>query len=154
NPDTEARNDAILHPPQQLPSRTASILGKRVLFMDDEPGIRRIVEILLKRLGLQPTLVTNGEECLVAYKQARDAGTPFDLVILDLLIVGGLGGKETITELRKLDPKVRAIVSSGYSDDPILAHPADYGFSAVVPKPYEISTLSEAIRRVLALPAD
>lgn len=147
-----AKTVAVLNPPAPV-AATTSIAGKRVLFMDDEPGIRRIVEILLKRIGLDPTMTTNGEECLLAYKKAQADGTPFDLVILDLLIVGGMGGKETIAELRKLDPKVRAIVSSGYSDDPILAHPADYGFCAVVPKPYEISTLSDTLRRVLQQPA-
>jgi DNA-binding NarL/FixJ family response regulator len=72
---------------------------------------------------------------------ARSSGRAFDFVILDLTVPGGMGGAEAIVELRKIDPEVRAIVSSGYSNDPVMAHFADYGFCAVVPKPYDCKML-------------
>ena len=124
----------------------------RVLVMDDEPGIRRVVQLLLRRQGVDTTLTCDGDACVRAYQEALASGQPFDLVILDLTVPNGMGGKDTIAELRKLDPHVRAIVSSGYSDDPILANPHEYGFAAVVPKPYETVVLAETVRRLLAEP--
>ena len=96
------------------------------------------------------TMVADGEECVQAYRAAQAAGTPFDLVILDLTVPGGMGGKDAIAALRAIDPAVRAIVSSGYSNDPVVARHREFGFQAVVPKPYEMSVLADAIQRVLA----
>jgi CheY-like chemotaxis protein len=126
-----------------------NLAGAKILLMDDEETIRRLGENLLRRMNCQPALATNGEECVRLYRAAMESGQPFDLVILDLTIPGGMGGRETIAELRKLDPCVCAIVSSGYSNDPVLANYRDYGFQAVVPKPYDITVLAGAIRRVL-----
>jgi len=84
------------------------------------------------------------------YKQALEAGAPFDAVIMDLTIPGGPSGKEVIQDLLALDPRVRAIVSSGYAGDPVMANPAKYGFKGTVAKPYTASALRKAVARVLA----
>lgn len=124
------------------------IVGTRVLLMDDEETIRRLGERLLHRLQCQSRTVADGETCLQVYREALAAGQRFDVVILDLTVAGGMGGRECIVELRKLDPQVRAIVSSGYSNDPVMANFREYGFLAVVPKPYTVSALAESIQRV------
>ena len=80
-----------------------------------------------------------------------DAGTPFDLVIMDLTIPGGIGGKEAIKSLMAIDPQVKSIVSSGYADDPVMANHAEYGFKGIVAKPYTKSELLEAILKVIDL---
>jgi signal transduction histidine kinase/CheY-like chemotaxis protein len=127
-----------------------SLSGKRILVMDDEESIRSLVGMLLQSLKCEAALVADGADCIRAYQAAREAGRPFDLVILDLTVPGGLGGLATIAELRKTDPSVRAIVSSGYSNDPVMANYRDYGFHAVVLKPYTIAALSAVIARVIA----
>ena len=126
------------------------VAGARVLFMDDEEAIRRLGEMLLHHLGCEAVLAADGAECVEAYRAARTAGRPFDLVIMDLTVPGGMGGKEAIGELRTIDPAVRAIVSSGYANDEILSHHRDYGFCAVVSKPYEVERLAAAIAAALA----
>jgi CheY-like chemotaxis protein len=83
------------------------------------------------------------------YGAARTAGRPYDAVILDLTVPGGMGGLEAMEALRKLDPEVRAIVSSGYSSDPVLANYRAHGFLGMVPKPYKITDLSKTIQTVL-----
>ncbi len=122
----------------------------RILFMDDEPSIRRLGSTMLQRMGMEVTEVANGTEALRAYASARDAGAPYDVVILDLTIPGGMGGAETLQRLRDIDPGVRAIVSSGYSSDPVMARYREHGFVAVVKKPYEAMTFAQAVQGVVA----
>jgi CheY-like chemotaxis protein len=122
----------------------------RVLIMDDEEMIRAVVSQMLGTLGYAVEVAADGEEAIEAYKKARHTGKPFDLVIMDLTIPGGLGGKDTIRKLLDLDPGVKAIVSSGYSNDPIMAEFEKHGFRGVVRKPYTIRTLSEAVAKVIA----
>jgi len=93
---------------------------------------------------------TDGIEALDLYKQARETGKPFDVVILDLTVPGGAGGKETIQRLLQIDPEIKAIVSSGYSNDPIMANYRQYGFKAVVEKPYSIVELTRTIESVMS----
>ena len=121
----------------------------RVLFMDDEDPIRAMAEALLKRLGLDVTCVPDGSETVKAYREAMEAGRPFDLVIMDLTVPGGMGGKEAMQELLKLDPGVRGIVSSGYSSDPVMANYKAHGFKGMVAKPYRLTDLAKAIRAVI-----
>ncbi len=123
--------------------------GGRLLFMDDEEPIRLMAQSLLSRMGFAVTTAADGTEAVRTYAAARERGEPFALVIMDLTVPGGMGGAETIVELRKLDPAVKAIVSSGYSSDPILANYEAYGFSGVVPKPYRLADLAKSIRTVL-----
>lgn len=125
----------------------------RVLFMDDEEVIRRSVVGVLHQLGHEATIVSDGAEAVRAYEEAMRSGKRYDVVVLDLTVPGGLGARAAIEVLRRLDPAVRAIVSSGYSNDPVLANCRAFGFSAVVPKPYEISDLARAIQEVAHGPA-
>jgi signal transduction histidine kinase/CheY-like chemotaxis protein len=121
----------------------------RVLLMDDDEAIRRSAAALLQRLGIEAVVVDDGAQVLREYAAARDAGRPYDLVILDLTVPGGMGGRETMEKLLQLDPQVRALVSSGYSSDPVLAHYRAHGFLGIVPKPYDITELARVIRVAL-----
>lgn len=127
------------------------IQGKgRVLVMDDEPVIREIACDLLASLGYEVHASENGEEAVRIYKQSIDIGKPFDLVIMDLTVPGGMGGKEAIGKLKELDPDVKAIVSSGYSHDPVMGNFAEYGFTAVLAKPYSARQMSRMLWSILA----
>ncbi len=121
----------------------------RILLMDDETSLRESLAEVLSGLGYCVTPARDGAEAIDLYRKAFDAGRPFDVVILDLTVPGGMGGKETIEKLRALNPYVKAIVSSGYSDDPVMAQYQEHGFVGVVTKPYPISTLSDLLRRIL-----
>jgi len=113
--------------------------------MDDEESIRRIVEIVLQRLGCDPIVVADGVAALREFEAGRASGRPIDLLILDLTIPGGVGGRQVIERVRQVDATVPAIVSSGYSNDPVLANFADYGFQAMVQKPYDVRQLAAVI---------
>jgi CheY-like chemotaxis protein len=118
--------------------------------MDDETTVCGIVVRMLTPCGYTIVTVPDGQKALEAYRQAMADGTPFDGVIMDLTVPGGLGGKDAITELLAMDPHVKAIVSSGYAEDPVMANYADYGFKGVVAKPYTKNDLREVLARVLA----
>lgn len=122
----------------------------RVLVMDDEEPIRLLVETILSTLGHEVTTTSDGDSFLATHASAVAAGRPFDLAILDLTIPGGMGGKEAIRRLRERDKKIRAIVSSGYSKDPVMAQCAEYGFDAVLPKPYLVGDLIGVVQQVMA----
>ncbi|MCF8128328.1 MAG: response regulator [Deltaproteobacteria bacterium] len=122
---------------------------KRVLVMDDEEMLRKLVRHMLDRMGYAVETVKNGFEAIEAYKKRKDSDEPFDAVILDLTIKGGMGGEQTIGELLKIDPNVRAIVCSGYYDDPVLADFKEYGFRDAMAKPYQKKTLKEALEKLL-----
>ncbi len=121
----------------------------RMLFMDDEEPIRLMVQDLLGRLGLTVVTVPDGAALLREFVDARAAGRPYDAVMMDLTVPGAMGGREAMQELLKLDPAVRAIVSSGYSGDPVLANFRAHGFCAIVPKPYRLADLAAAVRSAL-----
>ena len=121
----------------------------RILFMDDEIVLQELVGAMLEYLGYEVGLAADGESALRQFGAARQAGRPFSAVILDLTVPGGMGGFETLQRLRVLDPDVRAIVSSGYSNDAIIANHRAHGFSAAIAKPYQMTELSEVIRQVL-----
>jgi PAS domain S-box-containing protein len=120
-----------------------------ILFMDDQSEIRKLAGRMLKLLGYEVEFASNGEEAISLYKKALESKEAFDAVILDLTIPGGMGGKETIQKLREIDPGVRAIVSSGYSNDTIMSDYKQYGFSGVVAKPYETGELEKVLSRVI-----
>ena len=122
----------------------------RVLLMDDEKIVLEVAGEMLGFLGLDVATACSGEEVLELYERAREEGEPFDLVMLDLTVPGGMGGEETIRRLRETDPSVRAIVSSGYSNNPVMSDYRSYGFNGVVAKPYRIEQLQAVIDRVLA----
>ena len=122
----------------------------RVLFMDDEVVLQELVSAMLNYLGYEAVCADHGEEALLRFEQARALGEPFDAVIVDLTVPGGMGGHETVQRLRMLDPEVRAVVSSGYSNDPILANFRTYGFSGVIAKPYQMAELARVLVEVTA----
>ena len=122
----------------------------RVLFMDDEKIIRELAATLLKRFGLEVECEIDGADAIAKYCAGREAGHPFHLVIMDLTIPGGMGGLAAMGELRAIDPSVRAIVSSGYSSDPVMANYRAHGFAAMIAKPYEVNEFARVIRETLA----
>ncbi len=109
---------------------------QKILFMDDDEMLRQTSAILIEKLGYDVELVKNGEEALEKFQEAQAANAPFTAVILDLAIDRGMGGQETISRLRRLNPDIKAIVCSGYSEDPVMADYEEYGFSASLPKPF------------------
>jgi len=121
----------------------------RILVMDDEEMIRNVATLMLETKGYWVETANGGTQTLEMYKQAIEAGKPFDIVIMDLTIPGGIGGKESVRDILEINPKARVIVSSGYAADPIMANFSEYGFSDVVAKPYTLSKLLEVISRVL-----
>jgi CheY-like chemotaxis protein len=123
----------------------------RILVMDDEEMIRNLAGNILIRLGYEPSFARHGGEAIAQYREAFEDGLPFDAVILDLTVKGGLGGKETIRELLAIDPSVRGIVSSGYANDPGVTNFRDYGFCAVVAKPYRIEEIKHQLARILGI---
>ncbi|MDR4497309.1 MAG: ATP-binding protein [Candidatus Scalindua sp.] len=127
-----------------------SITGKRrILVMDDKEMIRDVVKKMLMFFDYEVDVACNGEEAIMLYKRDKESGKPFDAVIMDLIVPGGMGGQETIRRLREIDPDVKGIVSSGYSEDPIMADYKKHGFIAVLPKPYRIQELSKILLKVL-----
>jgi len=121
----------------------------KVLVMDDEEIVRLVLGEMLEYLGCTVGFATNGLEAIELYTHALQSESPFDAVIMDLTIPGGMGGKEAILQLRKIDPNIKAIVSSGYSNDPVMAEYQKYGFVGVAAKPYRIDELSEQLGKVL-----
>jgi len=118
--------------------------------MDDEELVRKVAYELLTGLGHSVDLAERGEEAAEKYREAKSAGTPFDIVILDLTIRGGMGGAEAMRQLREFDPGVKAIVSSGYSDDAVVANYREHGFAAFLKKPYDLTVLQATLNEMLA----
>ncbi|HAK59834.1 MAG TPA: response regulator [Nitrospiraceae bacterium] len=119
--------------------------------MDDEEAVSEITGQMLARLGYDVEIAQDGAEAIERYVAAGKQQKPFDVVIMDLTIPGGMGGKEAIRKLREIDPGVRAIVSSGYSNDPVMADYGHYGFTAVAAKPYKIHDLSRIIHDIITV---
>jgi PAS domain S-box-containing protein len=124
-------------------------LEGRILVMDDDRAVREVARGMLEALGCEAAVACDGREAIGAWTEARDAGRPFDAVILDLTVQGGMGGVDCLAALARLDPSVKALVSSGYSTDPVLADSRRFGFSGVICKPYRIELLHEALEKVL-----
>ena len=121
----------------------------KILVMDDEAMIRELAGNMLRHLGYEVDFAAEGQTAVAKYQAALDASEPYDAVILDLTIKGGMGGQETIECLKAIDPAVKAVVSSGYSENPVVANYSDYGFCEVVAKPYEMMEFSQKIHRVV-----
>ena len=120
----------------------------KVLFMEDDEMVRNVAGQLLDHLGYEVHLARDGAEAIELFLQARGEELPFDLVVLDLIVRGGMGGKETIRALHQIDPAVKAIATSGYVDDPAMANFAEYGFRGAIAKPFQIEEVSEVLQRV------
>ncbi|MGE5894423.1 MAG: PAS domain S-box protein [bacterium] len=122
----------------------------RILLMDDEDMILDVGKEALSHLGYEVEGAHDGDEAVARYREARQSGRPFDAVIMDLTIPGGMGGRDAVRKILEIDPAAKVIVSSGYSNDPIMADFKTFGFSGVVSKPYKIQTLSKALHDVMA----
>ncbi|MEW6586593.1 MAG: ATP-binding protein, partial [Nitrospirota bacterium] len=121
----------------------------KILFMDDEEILRDFTGRMLKKIGYEVELASDGREAVELFAKAKDTGRPFDIVIMDLTVPGGMGGKEAMQKLREIYSGVKGIVSSGYSNDPIMANYGEYGFKAVVTKPYTLQEISNTIKAVM-----
>lgn len=122
----------------------------KILVMDDEESVQNFARTALTNLGYEVKIARDGKQAIDLYREALAENVPFDVVIIDLTIPGGMGGRETIRELRELDSDVKAVVSSGYSTEPILANYRAYGFDAILEKPYRVGDLSEVLKSVLS----
>jgi PAS domain S-box-containing protein len=129
-------------------AQTIRRLG-RILVLDDDQMMLACIKMLGERIGYEVQGAKTGEEAVQMYLEAYQQDKFFDLVILDLTVKDGMGGKETISLLRKLDPSVKAVISSGYSLDPVMAHFAEHGFDGVLAKPYNLQQLEEVLHQVL-----
>ncbi|MEN6615525.1 MAG: response regulator, partial [Syntrophorhabdus sp.] len=121
----------------------------RILLLDDEEMVLEIGKEVMEYLGYSVTTVLNGDEALALYGQSLQLKKPFDVVILDLAIPGGMGGKEVIRELKRLDPNVKAIISSGYLTDPIVENYREYGFMGALTKPYDSVELDDKLQKII-----
>jgi CheY-like chemotaxis protein len=131
-------------------SEESIILGcGRVLVMDDEAAVREMIGKMLHCLGYEADYASNGSEAVRLYQKLRESGQAYDAVIMDLTIPGDMGGKETLKRLMEIDPGVKAIISSGYADNPVLVDYDQYGFCGVIPKPYEIRGLNKVLSEVI-----
>jgi signal transduction histidine kinase/CheY-like chemotaxis protein len=135
--------------PEVRPEKQDGSLRGRILVMDDEEDVSSICSAMLERVGHEVVICDEGAAAVEVYMDALRQGVRFDLVILDLTVPGGLGGLDALDLLREIDPDVRAIVSSGYCSDPVMADPASYGFMGVVPKPYDFKMIKTAVAEVL-----
>ena len=121
----------------------------RILVMDDDMSVLTMVQDALTQFGYEATSVQDGNEAISIYTEARQAGQPFSVILLDLIVQSGMGGKEALEHLLKIDPQIKAIITSGYSDNPIMTNFREYGFSATLIKPYTISKLHQVLQTIL-----
>jgi PAS domain S-box-containing protein len=136
--------------PPAAPKEEPLLRGEgSILVMDDEKVIREVAVQILQALGYEAVTAENGAQALALYQQAHAQGRPFRAVILDLTIPGGPGGMETIGRLLAFDPGARVIVSSGYSNDPVMAEYRTHGFKGVIVKPYNVKAFARALAAVL-----
>ena len=134
----------------RTPADEELVYGKgRILVLEDEDIVTLVCRDILMTLGYEAEFVTVGEEVLKKYLDAMESGSAYDIVILDLTVRGGMGGRETMKGLLKLDPHVKVIVSSGYAEDPVMANFRDYGFKAMLAKPYKVETISKALHELM-----
>ena len=137
-PDNEVRKK------QKLPVHNEG----SILIMDDEQYILEVFSKMLRHIGYNVECTKTGEEAIKMYKEKKNRGMNYDYVILDLTVYGGMGGKETIKKLIELDPEINAVVSSGYSDNPVMANHREYGFRGILKKPYTIDDIVSLFGRM------
>jgi CheY-like chemotaxis protein len=139
---TPSPGDDVTAPVKESHSaRPAKIHIPRILFMDDEPDIRTIVDKILSAHDFDITCTSNGEQAIDAYYRAIEEECPYDVLLLDLEVVGGMGGKDTIAILRQDFPHIKAVVTTGYLDDMVLSNHREHGFSGVLTKPFQMEDL-------------
>ena len=138
------------HGPAHTVSAGGASKGRKVLVMDDEAMLRVLEEKMLQRLGYHVKTVKDTKEAVDAYRKSLEDSEPFDLVLLDLTVKGGPGGREALRELLKLNPDVKAVVCSGYADDPVMSNYGEYGFRASLAKPFQKASLEDALKKAMA----
>ena len=143
-----ATTNQISDPPVKETGPTAQERGK-IMIMDDDTMVRDIAKAMLTRLGCEVELAAEGEEAIAIYKKNLSAGTPADLIIMDLTIPGGMGGEDAVKQILAINPGAKILVSSGYSNDPIMANYKDYGFCGAIVKPYQMQELNKILQKVL-----
>jgi len=129
---------------QESPPR----FNRRVLVLEDERIVRDVLLKMFTRIGCKCSFAENGVDAIYAYEKARESGFPFDMVVLDLTVPGGMGGQETMQRLTEVDPNVVAVVSSGYVNDPVIADCERFGFKATIIKPYSMQDLVRLLKRL------
>jgi CheY-like chemotaxis protein len=136
-------------PPQPPISKDLRAGQERLLVMDDEEALRKLLESVLTDLGYEVRTARDGAEAIALLEDAKAHGRSFDAALLDLTVTGGMGGVEAAARLKELDPGLKLIVSSGYSDAPVMSNFQKYGFDDVIQKPWSVPELSDVFRRVL-----
>ncbi len=143
-----ASDETVRLAPIEVPFRATGT--ERVLVMDDDRGVARVLLRTLDRLGFDAEHALEGSAAIDLFVDARNEGRPFDIVIVDLTVPGGMGCEETVREIRKIDPGVLAVVSSGYSSAPVMSQSSEYGFDGVLPKPFDPDAVSRILAEVMA----
>lgn len=123
--------------------------NEKILVMDDDGVVRELAREMLNNIGYRVIVARNGDQAIDLYAKAEDSGSPFDAAIVDLTVPGGMGGREAIVQLLKIDPEAKVIVSSGYSNDPMMTDFRAYGFSGAIAKPYRVKELSKTLYNVI-----
>lgn len=121
----------------------------KILLMDDEEPVQKIASLMLGHLGHEVLLAASGEEAIEIFNEHRQTAHPVDVTIMDLTVPGAMGGKDAVQEILKIDPDARVIVSSGYSNDPVMANAERFGFQGAISKPFSIDQLNVILRKVL-----
>jgi PAS domain S-box-containing protein len=120
-----------------------------ILLMEDEKPVQEVAARMIERFGYQVFIASHGEQALKMYRDRLERGRPYDLVIMDLTIRGGMGGLEASQRMRALNPDVKVVVSSGYSNDPVMGDPIKFGFLGAIPKPYKMMEMSRVIHDLI-----
>ncbi len=141
-----AKEQTIVNVHVAPPHERSSTRGT-IMVMDDEEMVRQVAEAMFQQMGHDVMLARDGDEALQLYEEAIASGKTPDLVVMDLTIPGGMGGREAVSRLLELDPSARVAVSSGYSNDPVMADFEKYGFVAAIVKPYQMSELERVLRQ-------
>ncbi|MFQ5865377.1 MAG: response regulator [bacterium] len=135
---------------EKMNAEERALIGKgKILLMDDEKHVRDTISRMLTRIGYEVYCVKDGAEAIEIYQLAQEIGEPFDVVILDLNVPGGMGGTQTMETLIDMDPKVKAILSSSDTYAPAMTDFRQYGFSGILPKPYNVVELSKAVNKLM-----
>ena len=142
---------AQLDQPNESPKAATDIVpgSERVLVMDDDPAVQRVYQKALEQMGYVVDIVDDGTEATTQYLSAIEQQEPYDLVIMDLTVPGGMGGKQAMQEILKHDPAALGIVASGYSNDPVMADCESAGFAVALNKPFTLLSLAQALRQAL-----
>ena len=146
-PAVDNAEEKTIEKPSVETNKTA--VSAQILVMDDEEVVREVIGAMLCELGYKVSYAINGQEAVTKYQDSYENGSPFDVVITDLTIPGGMGGEVAAQEILKIDSQAKIILSSGYATNPIMANYKTYGFIGIVVKPYSIQELQNVVQKAL-----